>query len=113
MNDIHVYQQYFAAECTFNGVLRRGAAVSLTASSGDGQIRYAVQVTFFPHEDAEDFCISYDAFAEKVLFEARGRRSKKREQAFMETLRTEADALAAEMGGSIFWEQPLIEARHG
>ena len=113
MNDVNVYQQYFAAECEYNGVLRKGAAVSLTAASGEGQIRYTVQVTFFPHADPEDFGISYDAAAEKVLYEARGRRAKKREQALMETLRTEAAALAAELGGSIFWEQPLIEARLG
>ena len=113
MNDIHVYQQYFAAECEYSGVLRRGVAVSLTASSGEGQIRYSVQVTFFPHTDAEDYCISYDAAAEKTLYEAKGRRSKKREQALLETLRTEADALAAELDGRIFWEQPLIEARFG
>ena len=75
--------------------------------------RDTVQVTFFPHADPEDFGISYDAAAEKVLYEARGRRAKKREQALMETLRTEADALAAELGGSLFWEQPLIEARLG
>ena len=51
MNDLHVYQQYFAGECEYNGVPRKAAAVSLTASSGGGQIRYAVQITFFPHED--------------------------------------------------------------
>lgn len=113
MNDVNVYQQYFAAKCEYSGITRRGAAVSLIAASGEGQIRYTVQVTFFPFEDPEDFRITYDAAAEKVLYEAKGRRSKKREQALMETLRTEADALAAELGGSIFWEQPLTAARFG
>ena len=113
MNDVNVYQQYFAAKCVYNGVERRGAAVSLTAASGGGQIRYTVQVSFFPHRDAEDFGISYDAAAEKVLYEAKGRRSGKREQALMESLQAEADALAETLGGSIFWEQPLIEARLG
>lgn len=112
MNDIHVYQQYFAAECTANGTPRRGAAVMLTASSGEGNIRYTVTVSFFPHRDAEDFGISYDACCEEVLYEARGRRSKKREQALMETLRDRADALAAKMDGVIFWDQPLIAARY-
>ena len=110
MNDVNVYQQYFAAKCEYNGVKRRGAAVSLIAASGGGLIRYTVQVTFFPFADPEDFRITYDAAVEKVLYEAKGRRSKKREQVFMETLRAEADALAAEMGGSIFWEQPLNAA---
>ena len=113
MNDVNVYRQYFAAACEYNGVKRRGAAVSLIAASGGGQIRYTVQVSFFPFADPEDFCITYDAAAEKVLYEAGGRRSKKREQAFMKTLRTEADALAAGMGGSIFWEQPLRDAVFG
>ena len=31
----------------------------------------------------------------------------------METFRAEADALAAEAGGSIDWDQPLREARFG
>ena len=113
MNDLHVYQQYFAGECEYNGVPRKAAAVSLTASSGGGQIRYAVQITFFPHEDAEDYRITYDAFAEEVLYEAAGRRSKKREQVFLAELREHADVLAAKLGGSIYWEQPLIEARFG
>lgn len=113
MNDIHVYQQYFAGECEYNGVPRKAAAVSLTAASGGGQIRYSVQITFFPHEDAEDYRITYDACAEEVLYEAAGRRSKKREQALTETLREHADVLAAKLGGSIYWEMPLTEARRG
>ena len=113
MNDLHVYQQYFAAECEYNGVPRKAAAVSLTASSGVGQIRYSVQITFFPHEDAEDFCITYDACAEETLYDAKGRRSKKREQALLAELRTHADVLAAKLGGSIYWEQPLSDARRG
>ena len=59
--DIDVYQQYFAAEGSFSGVRRRGAAVMLTASSGGGEICYTLTVSFFPHKDAEDFGISYDA----------------------------------------------------
>ena len=113
MNDIHVYAQYFAASAEFAGIPRRAAAVFLTASSAEGNIRYALTVTFFPHENAEDFGISYDAAAETVLYEARGRRSKKREQTMLGSIREKADVIAAELGGRIFWDQPLIEARFG
>ena len=37
MKSIHVYKQYFAAECTFAGVERHGAAVWLTAESDNGR----------------------------------------------------------------------------
>ena len=74
--DIDVYQQYFAAEGCFSGVQRRGVSVMLTSSSGGGEIRYTLTVTFFPYEDAEDFRISYDAVFSKVRYEGRGRRSK-------------------------------------
>lgn len=108
-----VYQQYFAAACERGGAPRRGAAVSLTAASGEGRICYTVQVSFFPHTEPTDFCISWDLCAEKELYSAPGRRSKKREAALLEALRTHADELAAGLGGTILWEQPLIEARRG
>lgn len=113
MATINVYLQYFAAECTFNGVERHAASVMLIATSEEGQIKYEVAVSFFPHVSEDDFAISYDAYFSKVLFEASGRRSKKREQQFMETLQREVDSLADEANGKIFWDQPLIEARRG
>ena len=113
MNDIHVYAQYFAASAEYAGIPRHAAAVFLTASSAEGNIRYALTVSFFPHENAEDFGISYDAAAETVLYEARGRRSKKREEALLADFRVQIDALAAEAGGEVFWEKPLREARRG
>ena len=111
MNDISIRQQYFKADCTASGVPRRGAAVVLTASSAEGQIRYTLTVAFFPHEDAEDFSITYDAAAETVLYEARGRRSKKREQILTESLQEHADRLAESLNGKIFWDQPLTPLR--
>ena len=112
MNTIDVYLQYFAAEAVCNDVLRRAAAVRLTAESGEGMIRYLVSVSFFPHEDEEDFRIPADAYSERELYHAKGRRSRKREAAFLNALREIADALAAELGGTIDWEQPLIEPRY-
>lgn len=113
MKTIDVYLQYFAAECEFAGVPRKGAAVRLTAESDAGNIRYTVSVSFFPHTDAEDFTVSYDACAETCIYDGKGRRSKKREQGYLESLRAETDALAASLGGRVFWEQPLIAARFG
>lgn len=114
MKTIDVYLQYFKANCVFNGVQRNGAAVRLTAESDAGQITYTVSVSFFPHESDDDFRISYDAEASKILYRAKGRRSKKREQAeFMPALREQANELASSLGGSIDWENPLIEARLG
>jgi hypothetical protein len=113
MKVIDVYSQYFAAQCTFNGVERHRAAVRLTATSDEGIISYDVGVSFFPHRDPEDFSISYDARSEKRIFSAKGRRSKKKEENFMASFRDEADRLAEELGGMIDWDAPLIEARWG
>ena len=66
--DIDVYQQYFAAEGSFSGVRRRGAAVMLTAASGGGEIRYTLTVSFFPHKDAEDFRICKSRLSISALF---------------------------------------------
>ena len=113
MATIDIYKQYFSAECTFNGVERRGAAVWLTADSDSGNIRYEVGVTFFPHRDEEDFAISYDASALKELINTRGRRSKKRDAECMDQLQAAANEIAASLGGTIHWDKPLGEAQQG
>lgn len=113
MATINVYEQYFRAEGIFNGVERRAASILLISDSEAGHIRYSLAVNFFPHREDDDFAISYDAFFEKTLYEAPGRRSKKREAALLEALRSEADCLAADAGGSIDWDRPLIEPRLG
>lgn len=113
MKNVDVYKQYFAAECTFNGVERRGAAVWLTAESDSGIIRYEVGVTFFPHRDDEDFAISYDACVLKELIRTKGRRSKKRDEIYMAQIKTTANELAASLGGTIHWDSPLREAQYG
>ena len=113
MSPINVYERYYAAEAEFNGVPRHGALVMLIADSDAGNIRYEAAVTFFPHNDEEDFAISYDAYFNKVLYEAKGRRSKKREQSLFETLTSEIDQLAETIGGKVLWEQPLREERRG
>ena len=104
---INVYERYYAAEAEFNGVPRHGALVMLIADSDAGNIKYEVAVTFFPHNDEEDYAVSYDAYLSKVLYETKGRRSKKREQAFMETFESEIDQLAETIGGKVLWNQPL------
>lgn len=110
---INVYERYYAAEAEFNGVPRHGALVMLVADSEAGNIRYEAAVSFFPHNDEEDYAVSYDAYLSKVLYEVKGRRSKKREQALMETFESEIDQLAETIGGKVLWDQPLQEARMG
>lgn len=110
---IDVYEQYFSAECVANEIPRKAAIVKLTSDSEAGNIRYTVSVNFFPFRDPEDFLISYDAYTEKEIYNARGRRSKKREKAFLEGIREVADELAEAMGGKIFWDAPIMEARMG
>lgn len=111
--DVNVYSQYFAAECMYNGRERKGVVVNLTSMSEAGNIRYIVNISFFPHTEPTDFAISYDAYAEKEIYNAKGRRSKKREATMLADIRTYADELARELDGSIDWERPLAEARFG
>ncbi len=110
---VNVFERYYAAEADFNGVPRHGALVMLIATSEEGNIRYEAAVSFFPHRDEEDYAVSYDAYLSKVLYEAKGRRSKKREQALLETLETEINQLADTIGGKVIWEIPLLEAKRG
>ena len=110
---VDVYSQYFGAACVYHEVPRRAAIVNLTCESGGGEVRYTAFVSFFPHTQDDDFAISYDACAEKVLLARNGRRSKKREAELLEGLRAHVDELAAGLGGQGFWERPLREARLG
>ena len=113
MSPINVYEQYFSAELEFNGVPRRAALVMLIVTSEEGRIKYEAAVTFFPHRDEEDFAVSYDAYFSKVLFEAKGRRSKKREEALLQEFQQHIDELVQEAGGTVYWDKPLREARRG
>ena len=113
MKNIDVYRQYFSAECTFNGVKRRGAVVWLNAESDSGMIKYTVGVSFFPYTNSEDFAISYDACGEKELLYTKGRRSKKRDEQYLAQVQTVADEIAASMQGVIHWDKPLNEAQYG
>lgn len=110
---VNVFERYYAAEADFSGVPRHGALVMLIATSEEGHIRYEAAVSFFPHRDEEDFAVSYDAYFSKVLFEAKGRRSKKREEALLESIQNEIDQLAETIGGKVQWKQPLRQERRG
>ena len=110
---INVYEQYLGADLMANGVLRRGALVMLIADSEAGHIRYEAAVTFFPHEEENDFAVSYDAYYSTVLFDGPGRRSKKREEKLLMGLPGEIDVLAQAAGGAVHWDRPLREARRG
>ena len=110
---LNVYEQYFAAQAEYNGVPRHAALVMLIADSEAGQIRYEAAVTFFPHNDEEDFAVSYDAYFSKVLYEAKGRRSKKREQQLLDEFQNHINEMANEAGGEVYWDQPLGVPRRG
>lgn len=113
MKVIDVYKQYFNGECVYNEIPRKGAVVSLTATSDNGTIKYEVSVNFFPYRDPEDFSISYDAYESLTIFEAKGRRSKKREKIFLEQIEDYANDLAHKMGGKIAFDKPLRDAYYG
>jgi len=110
MKVIDVYKQYFNSDCIYNEVKRRGVVVTLTATSDSGTIQYEAGISFFPYRDAEDFAISYDAYASKVIYSAKGRRSKKREAQYLDEFKKYADDLAKELGGKIFWDKPIRDA---
>ena len=121
---INVYSQYFEAAASFSGVERRGALVLLISDSEAGTISYRAAVSFFPYRDEEDFAVSYDAYFEKVLYSAPGRRSRKREAVLLASLRDEIDALLATLpeevdtlasahDAKVLWSQPLSDARLG
>ena len=113
MAEINVYEQYFEAEHVLNDVPRRAALVMLISTSEEGRIKYEAAATFFPHRDEEDYAVSYDDYFSTVLYEAKGRRSKKREKALLEAFRKTVDGMIKEAGASVFWDRPLREARMG
>ena len=113
MKVIDVFEGYYAADCTAGGRPRHAAKVCLTAASDAGEITYEWMITFFPHDDEEDFAVSYDAAVSRVVYEGRGRRSKKRDAALLEEREQVCDELAAELEGKVFWDQPLREIRLG
>ena len=73
------------------GVERHAASVMLIATSEEGRIKYEVAVNFFPHTAEDDFAVSYDAYFSEVVYEAAGRRSKKREKEILERIASIAD----------------------
>ena len=86
--------------------------VTLTSTSEQGTIKYEITMTFFPYREPEDFSISYDAYISQEIYNAKGRRSKKREAVFLEELQTVANQLATKLGGTIDWNKPLCPARY-
>ena len=85
----------------------------LIGDSEAGHITYRAAVSFFPHVSEEDYAVSYDAILSRVLYAGKGRRSKKKEAAYMEILRETLDGLAKAEKAKILWDKPLREARFG
>ncbi|MBO4531282.1 MAG: hypothetical protein J5767_11670 [Paludibacteraceae bacterium] len=113
MATINVYERYYEADLVANGVQRNGALVMLVSDSECGNIRYEAAVTFFPHKSEDDFAVSYDAYYSEILFEAKGRRSKKREESLLAELEQHINALAEKAGGQVLWDRPIGEERRG
>ncbi len=109
MATISVYKQFFEAEGCFNGRDRHGAQVMLISDSDAGQFRYEASISFIPHDDKEDFAVSYDAYFTEVMFEGKGRRSKKREIQLLEKLGDHIEKLADRSGGKVFLNKPLTK----
>ncbi len=109
MATINVYQQCFQAQASFNGTERHAALVLIIADSEAGRIQYQIAVSFFPHNDPEDFAISYDAYFCRTVYQAKGRRSKKREAEYFKILKETVDALS---DGVVIWEEPITDARY-
>ncbi|MCR5167069.1 MAG: hypothetical protein K6C13_07620 [Oscillospiraceae bacterium] len=113
MASVNIYEQYFKAECEYNGVSRHAALVMLISDSEGGNITYTAAVTFFPHSSDDDYAVSYDAYFSTVLFNGKGRRSKKREEQLIDKIRETIDILAEQSDGKVFWDEPLNEAKYG
>ena len=113
MKVIDVYEAYFEADCVYGGVKRRAAKVVLTATSDEGNITYEAGASFFPHADETDFAVSYDAYVSKILWQTKGRRSKKRDEAMLALLRDAVDEASAALDAKVFWDKPLTDARRG
>ena len=113
MSTINVYEQYFKAHGSFNGVERHAVNVMLISNSDAGEITYEIAISFFPHTSPDDFAISYDAYFSKTIYHSKGRRPKKRESELLQMIQVEANTLANEHQATIDWEHPLIEARMG
>lgn len=113
MSEVNVYEQFFSACHTAAGVPRHAALVMLIARSEAGHIRYESAVTFFAHNDPEDYAVSYDDYHSVTLYDAEGRRSKKREAALLEGFRKALDDICGGIDAEIFWDKPLREARRG
>ena len=110
---INVYERYYKADAVFNGVKRNGALVMLISDSEAGNISYKAAVTFFPHNDDEDFGVSYDAYFEEELLSAKGRRSKKKEEAYLKDLWEIIDRISNEQNAKVLWDEPLRDERRG
>ena len=113
MAEVNIYQRYYEAAFECNGTQRCGASVLLISDSESGHIKYTAAVAFIPHEDEEDFRVPYDAYFSRIVYEADGRRSKKKEETLLDSLIQTIDELIEGTGGSVFWDKPLTQEKLG
>ncbi len=111
MATTNVYQRYFEAELDYNGTKRNAASVWLISDSENGNIKYEAAISFFQKKTPEDFAVSFDAYFTQTLFEGKGRRSKKKEQVFLENLFETISQIAEKNSGKVFFDKPLTQEK--
>ena len=113
---IDVYSQYFNAHCVYNGSERRAAIVKLTLMKDiTGYQEYQISASFFPFENPEDFMVANDVMVIKTVLEGTKRRSRKKEQELLKTIKDDIDSILPQLNAEamIYWDNPLREARIG
>ena len=92
MDAIDVLDGAYKARAEYNGIKRKGVIVKLTVESVKGVIRY-------------------DAIFTKTVFEGKGRRSKKREAAFIARLKDTVGEMLENEDAEIFWDEEIRPCR--
>ena len=112
---VDVYSQYFHAHGVFDGSERKAAIVKLTVLKDiEGILQYQISASFFPFRDEEDFLVADDVLFAKTVSEGAKRRSRKKEQEMLESIREQIDELLQACDDAvIYWDRPLREARLG
>ena len=112
---LDVYSQYFHAHAACCGGERRAALIKLTLlKDAEGMTAYQASASFMPFEDEEDFRVPEDVRVEKIVFEGKKRRNKKKEKELLGTLQEEIEGLLPSLDAEaeVFWDAPLREARY-
>ncbi len=109
MDPVTIYSAYMRADAKVHDMQRNACLVSIICESAKGYVSYLERINFIPFEDEEDFRDTYDAQAERILFEGKGRRSRLKDESALAKIKVIGDELAAPFNGKIYWEQFIRE----